>query len=383
MAWGDQNVTKLQYLQNNTVPWGPGGTPIQTQLLQAGILRRLRLLTQGTPVFTAGGGTINADALGPFNAYTNVQLLSNQQQPVFNLSGYGLALVNDLINGLEMMGNTPDTELVAVASQTDTSYVFNGRQTTAGSAPANTNWGFSLRGPVAQRVSSLGGDIGMIPLSTANVQLTLGFTPGSSSSSTPYKINVDGTSSTGTQPYYITGGTADSVTLANPTMDIMREMYEAVESPNDFPNYRWISQWVEEFPQTYGTGGFVWRQQQNAGILARIMFFVWDSTNSQGVRTSSLLASNALNLSYDANIIKFSETGQEALFRQKEQLGRSMPQGVFFYDLLGPNLTWADVLDSYEVPNITASMNFSTAIGAISTLPPKVIRQTFMPIVFH
>lgn len=383
MAWGDQNVSKLQFLQNNTVAWGPGGTPIQTQILQAGILRRLRLLTQGTPVFTAGGGAINADPLGPFNVYTNVQLLSNQQQPVFNLSGYGLALVNDLINGLEMMGNTPDTELVAVASQTDTSYIFNGRQVAAGSAPANTNWGFSLRAPVAQRVSSLGGDIGMIPLSTANVQLTLGFTPGSATSASPYKINTDGANPTGTQPYNVVGGTADSVTLASPTMDIMREMYEAVESPNDFPNYRWISQWIEEFPQTYGTGGFVWRQQQNAGILARLMFFVWDSTNSQGVRTTNLTGSNALQLQYDAQINKFVETGQEALFRQKEQLGRSMPQGTFFYDLLGPNLTWADVLDSYEVPNITASMNFSTAIGAISTLPPKVIRQTFMPIVFH
>lgn len=383
MAWGDQNVTKLQYLQNNTVAWGPGGTPVPTQILQAGILRRLRMITSGTPTFTAGGGTINPDPLGPSNVYTNVQLLSNQQQPVFNLSGYGQSLVQDLLDGLEGMGNSFDTQLVALANQSDTSYIFNGRQTSAGSAPANTNWGFGLLGPVAQRVSSLGGDIGMIPLSTANVQLTLSFTPGSASSGSPYTISTNGANPTGTQPYNIVGGTTPSVTLASPTVDIVREMYEAVENPADFPNYRWISQWVEEFPQTYGTGGFVWRQQQNAGILARWMSFVWDSGANNGVNTNKMTATNALAMKYDAGIIKFSETGQEALIRQSRQAGRAMPQGVFFYDLLGPNLTWADVLDSYEVPNITVEMNFSTALGAISTLPPKVIRQTFMPIVFH
>lgn len=383
MAWGDQNVTKLQYLVNNTVAWGPGGTPIQTQILQAGILRRLRLLTTGTPVFTAGGGAINPDPLGPYNLYSNLQLLSNQQQPVFNVSGYGLSLINDFLYGVEGSGNTPDTEIAAVANQTDQTWISNGRLTTAGTLPANPNLVFSLRGPVAQRVSSLGGDIGMIPLSTANVQLTLGFTPGSASTASPYKINTDGALPTGTQPFNVVGGTADSVTLATPTLDILREMYEAVESPADFPNYRWISQWIEEFPQTYGTGGFVWRQQQNAGILARLMFYVWNSTTAQGIATASLAGTNALQLQYDANIIKFQETGQEALYRMREQMGRSLPQGTFMYDLLGPNLTWADVLDSYEVPNITAAMNFSTAIGAISTLPPKVIRQTFMPIVFH
>jgi len=383
MAWGDQNVTKLQYLQNSTVPWGPGGTPVQTQILQAGILRRIRMITSGTPTFTAGGGTISPDPLGPYNAYTNVQLLSNQQQPVMNVSGYGQYLVNDLIDGLEGNGNSPDTEVAAVANQTDQSYIFNARQTAAGTAPANTNWTFSNILPVAQRVSSLGGDIGMIPLSTANVQLTLGFTPGSVSSASPYTISTNGANPTGTQPYNIVAGTTPSVTLASPTVDIMREMYEAVENPADFPNYRWISQWVEEFPQTYGTGGFVWRQQQNAGILARWMAFVWDSAANNGVNTNKLTATNAIAMKYDAGIVKFSETGAEALARQRKQLGRSMPQGTFFYDLLGPNLTWADVLDSYEVPNITVEMNFSTALGAISTIPPKVIRQTFMPIVFH
>jgi len=383
MAWGDQNVSKLQYLQNSTVPWGPGGTPIQTQILQAGILRRLHLITNGTPAFTADGGTISPDPLGPYNIYTNVQLLSNQQQPVFNLSGYGLYLVNALLQGLEGQGNSPDTEDVAVANQADTSYIFNARQTAQGSAPANTQWTFGLTAPVAQRVASLGGDIGMIPLSTANVQLTLGFTPGSSSSASPYTISTVGPVPTGTQPYNIVGGTNPSVTLANPTVDIVREMYESVENPADFPNYRWVSQWVEEFPQTYGTGGFVWRQQQNAGILARWMCFVWDSASNNGVSVTKLTSPSSLALKYDAGIVKFSESGQEALFRARRQLGRSMPQGVFFYDLLGPNLTWADVLDSYEIPNITVEMNFSPALGAISTLPPKIIRQTFMPIVFH
>ena len=48
-------------------------------------------------------------------------------------------------------------------------------------------------------------------------------------------------------------------------------------------------------------------------------------------------------LSYNTDIVKFKESALEALARQYEQLGFDLDYGVFFYDLLGHDLTLADV----------------------------------------
>lgn len=378
MAWGEEGVTKLQYKQDSVTAWGPGGTPRQVPLTKAGIIRQLRMITSGTPVYTPGTGTIVPSKLGLNALYSRIELLANSQQSIVGVSGYGLYLFNVLKRALEMAGNSPDTELVSVLNNTDQSYLYNGSQVAVPAAPANQNLDFGITIPVAQTVKSLGGDIGMIPMSTENSQMVFSFTPQSSGTASPY--NIFGATDTA-GPYVVTGNS--TATLANPTVDLIREMYEAVQNAADFPDFDWISQVVEEIPQTYGTAGFVWKQNQDAGILARLIVATWDAGatgGANGVQTNKLTNVNALNLSYNGDIVKFKESGKEALQRQRVQFGHSLPQGVFAYDFLGPDLTWADVLNSYELPSITMSMNFDSAITFDNAFLPKVIRQTFLPL---
>lgn len=377
MPWGQMGVSKKQYISNGTQSWGVGGVPSIIQLQQVGILNKLRLIQTGTGVATLGGGTLAKDTMGPYNIFNQLALTSNQQAPIFQVSGYGMYLINTIIFGLEYGGNTPDTTVVSEQNVTDPSYAFN-FATVVPSAPNNVlDPTFFLDLPIAQKVRSLGGDIGMFILQNPNVQLQFSYTPNSASTASPFNIF---STSKNVAPFVSTG--AATFTYAGPSVDLVRVLYEAVTNPADYPNTEWVSQWLEEFPQG-GVGGLssiFWKKTPVAGLLARIAMWVNDSNFAAtgGVNTSNLTASNAINLTYETNITKFSETGFEAIARQREVFVHDLPQGMFCYDLLGPDLTIQDCLDTGRVPNIQMQMNFAAALGSTSTA--KVLYQTLLPV---
>jgi len=378
MAWGAPGVSKYQLISNGAINWGPGGFPASAPLQQVGILKELRMIQNGSPTFTVGTGVITQDILGPYNAYNNLSLISNQQAPIFQTSGYGMYLINVIKNGLENLG-TPDTTMISVLNHTETSYRFNFPQNALAAAPANQQLNWFLDLPVSQRVKSLGGDVGMFILQNPNIVLTFAFTPNSASAASAYNIY---STTAGNSPYKVTNNA--TVTLATPSVDLVRKMFEAVTNQADYPNLQWVSQWLEESPQS-AVGGATqlnWKKNPVAGLLCRIIGYVFDSTNSNGVYSSNLTAANAINLTYETNITKFSETGIEALDRQHDQLGGfDAPQGCFFYDLLGPDLTVQDVLNTATVPNIQFQMNFAAALGSSSTA--KIVYQTLIPVAFQ
>lgn len=370
MAWGDEGVTKLQYKSDSTTQWGPLGTPKTVQVTKAGIIRNLRMIQGGGALSFAGATT--ASKFGPYNAYTQLELLGNSQQDIFRTSGYGMYLINCIKNGLEEDQAPPNSSGPSPINVTDQDFVFDG---TAIAAPsANTQWNWYLNLPVSQLIRSIGGDVGMIPMSTENAQLAFQFTPNAASvSGTTYTMNS--TSDDLSAPYF----GANAVTIAAPTLDLMRTMYEAIQNPADFPDFSFVSQWLEEQPQTFSGTGFTWKQNQDQGVLLRLIFGVFKSTSPWGIGTDKLTAANAIQLSYNSDTAKFKESGLEALARQRQQLGFDMPQGVFFYDLLGKDLTLADVLNTYVVPAIQLDMNYSS-ITLNSTINPKVIAQRLLPL---
>jgi hypothetical protein len=370
MAWGDEGVSKLLYKQDSTTTWGPIATPKNVQMLKQGIIKDLRMIQGGGALSFAGATT--ASKFGPYNAYTLLELLGNSQQDVFRTSGIGMYYINCVKRALEQGDPPPNATVGSPINVTDADYVFDG---TATSAPAsNTGWNWSLDLPVSQLVRSLGGDIGMIPMSTENSQLQFSFTPNAVSvSGSTY--TMQSASDDLSMPYY----GSNAVTIASPSLDLVRIMYEAIEDPANFPDFSFVSQWLEETPQTYSGTGFTWKQNQDAGILARVIFSLYTSTSPWGIGTDKLVANTALQLSYNTDTVKFKESGLEALSRQRDQLHFDLPQGVFFYDLLGPDLTLADVLNTYVVPAIQLQMTCSS-VTLNSNVTPKVIAQRFLPL---
>ncbi len=371
MAWGDEGVTKLLYKQDSVTNWGPINAPITTQLIKSGILRNLRLV-QGGGALTFAGAT-SASPMGPYNIYSDLTILANAQQTVYKASGIGAYYIDALKRALEFDDGPPNSSLASTINVTDTDYVFDGRATSA--PTTNTQWNWSLKIPITQQIRSLGGDIGLIPMSTENAQLTFSFTQNAFSvSGSTYTIQSAANDLS--QPYY----GANAVTIATPSVDLVKELYEPVINEADFPDFSFVSQWVEERPQTFGTNGFTWKQNQDAGVILRIIFGLWTSASPFGITSANLNSASALILSYNTDIVKFKESALEALARQREQLGFDLDYGIFYYDLLGKDLTLADVLNSYIVPAIQLQMNTSSAVTLNTTVPPKVLVQRLIPI---
>ena len=372
MPWGDEGVTKLQYKQDSTTAWGPIAVPKTVQLTKAGIIKNLRMVQGGGTIAFAGATT--AGFFGPYNAYTQLELLGNSQQDIFRFSGIGGYYVECVKRGLEQGLPPRNATLGSPLQVTQQGFVFDGTETAADAN--NTQWNWSLNLPVSQLVRSLGGDIGMIPMSTENAQLSFLFTPNALSvAGTTYTINNNNASDDLSQPYFGT----NAVTVPAPTLDLVRIMYEAIQNPADFPDFSFVSQWLEEQPQTQSGTGFTWKQSQDAGVLARLIFAIYTSASPWGITTNNLPAANAIQLSYNTDTAKFKESGLEALARQRDQVGFDLPQGVFMYDLLGPDLTLADVLNSYVVPAIQLQIT-TNAVTLNSTFNPKVLAQRFLPI---
>lgn len=388
MAWGMPGITKLQRISNGVTAWGASGFPVTVPLQQTGILKELELIQNGAPTYT---GTTYAAALGPYNMYSLLSLVSNQQAPIFSLSGYGAYLVSTLKRGLEGGPGSPDTTAVSVLNHTDTSYAYNFPANALGSAPANQQILAPLDLPVSQRIRSLGGDIGMFILQNPNIQLRLNFTTVGSSSASPFTLS-NTTTGPNALPWYVASNSGNSVTLASPNVDLVRVQYEAVQNAADYPNLEWVSQWMEEPFQSAvnGASNITWTKLPVAGLLCRVMAWVIDgghlsegATPECGVRSNLLTAANALALTYNTNTTKFAETGQEALVRQRKQLGFDMPQGVFYYDLLGgEQLNLFDVLNTARVPNIQFQVNTSSALGS-SNSQAHMIYQTLLPVSFQ
>jgi hypothetical protein len=292
---------------------------------------------------------------------------------VYKASGIGAYYIDTVKRALEFDDGPPNASLASTINVTDPDFVFDGRAT---SAPAtNTQWNWSLKIPITQQIRSLGGDIGLIPMSTENAQLTFSFTQNAFSvAGSTYTIQSAANDLS--QPYF----GANAITVATPSVDLVKELYEPVINEADFPDFSFVSQWVEERPQTFGTNGFTWKQNQDAGVILRLIFGLWTSASPFGITSANLNSASALILSYNTDIVKFKESCLEALARQREQLGFDLDFGVFFYDLLGKDLTLADVLNSYIVPAIQLQMNTSSAVTLNTTVPPKVLVQRLIPI---
>jgi hypothetical protein len=377
--WGGAAVSMKRFLSNGVSPWGPGGTPTTVDIQRIGILRGMRLITDSpTATFTAGA-SLARDTLGPWNVYSQILLTPNQQAPIFRASGYGTYLINMMMNR-ETKNYTNDTVVVAETSADPLANIYNASRTTT-----NGDWRLYHEVPICQLIRSLGTEIGLWPLENPAVQLQLQYTPSSSGAASPFSLdNKAAAGASGTRPYF--GDVTSDVTLTSPTVDVRRYLWEVPQDEADNPPYTYVVTWLEENFQGGNVNGATfaeWRLVPLSGVLLRLGVFIYDGGASlpvgAGVLETSLTASNALSLIYGADTQKFSETGIAAHMRIQDEYGFAAPQGAFWYDLLGDDLTLADVIDSYTTPEVRFDVNLGVALGAANS-SAKVQRQMLVPI---
>lgn len=396
LEFNSKDVTRLLRLNNSVVPWA-SNTQTPIQIVQTGYLRDLVVFIQGTPTVNGTAANIFLDPLGPFNIIQNFQVNSNVQAGIINLSGSGAAWYQMVKFGLEYMGNNPYAPLITAPAPTalnaynQLDFTWEEEAINAVAAPVNTSanplWQVPYLLPLAQQINTLDGQIGIWDLQDPSVQMTLLFTPNTASSASPFLI-TSATTGRGTLPYTAAVVGTDFLQLTTPRTWVQRVMYDPpIDRAND-PDFGYVHTIYEETWNTSPGGATVlnWKALANSGWITRLVFSVLDSTNLPataaaytssyntrgGVSPALMLANNAINFTIGNNAPVYVESIYDFSFRANLELGQQLPNGVFYIDFLGRDLTLQNVLDTFTAGNINLQMNFSSALGATSS--GKVIR---------
>lgn len=358
LNFNSQNVTRLLRIANSTSNW-VSNTQTPVQIVQAGYLRDLEVILSGVTTVTTTAVTL--DSFGPWGMIANYQVNSNVQAGIINSSGIGINLLDQVKMGLEGNGNTPDTNLVVPAGTAAT-------LATLYSIPAGAGAGSLVLPyilPLAQEIKTLDGFVGIWDLQDPSIQMTLNYTPGTATTASPFSI-VEGTAKTGAGQFVQTANTA---TIATPSMDVVRVMYDPpLDEAND-PDFGFVNSYYQEQWNTglSGSSTINWRALANSGYITRLIFYVWDSSGPDGVADTKLAATNAINMTVGNNAPVIVESGPEYRLRASYELGRQLPLGCFYIDFLGRDLTMQNVLDTFTAGNINLQMNFTSGLGATSS----------------
>lgn len=378
MSFYDINVTKPIIKSNGITSLSSGGAPVPVRITIGGVLDKLGLITQGTAAYT---GTVARDVYGGWNIYSNISVLPNQQVPLVSVSGAGLAHWNMLKDGLERSATSvwdykPGT-VSATPNYPDTSYINSSGLVATPSASQSDLWTLPLVVPICQQMFN--GIVGYWELGNPLAQLSLQLTPAYTGSASPYGI---ASSTAGALPYFAASvpGT-NNATLASPQVDVIRYLYDTPVDPANRPPTTFINTLLEDTPQNNvgSATSLNYAFAPLSGYVARVLAVVLDSTTGVGVSPDLMLQSGAVTFGIGDGTTLISESIYENLLRQRTEMhGTDMPQGSFFFDFLGPDLTWQNVFSTYDNANVNMSLNFSSALGASSTC--KIIRQVLKPL---
>lgn len=373
MAFYDLNVTKPIIKSNGTVNLPNGGTISTTSLKLGGILEKLILLFQGTATYTPGTGSIATDVGGGANIVSQISIIPNQQVPIVQASGFGLYLFNLMKENLEGDNNVLAAPVNPAPGAVDNSYVNSQSLITAPSGSQSPTWTTPLPVPIVQRMFN--GICGYWELGNPLAQLNVQVIPSYTGTASPYSI---GSTTPGQAPYLLAGNA--TTTLANPTMDIMRYLYDTPVNPNDRPPVTFINVILEDsFQQSAGAAkSLSYTFAPLSGYIARVLYYVNDSTTGLGVAPSQLMQANALTMGVGDGTNLMTENFYEFAIRQRLELGTDLPRGAFYYDFLGKDLTFQNVFSTYDYNNINLAMNFGSALGNNSYA--KVVKQMLKPL---
>lgn len=374
MGFYDLNKTKKILKSNGLMALNPSGVPASQQILQAGILEKLVALIQGTPNFANGTGAITADKRGPYNLISMLTLQPNQQAPIVQASGWGLYLYNMIKYCMEVQsGFVFDQSVDAIGTSPDSTFVNSGRNTVNPSGNQSPYFAFPLDVPIVQHMQ--GEDVGYWELDNVLTTLALQISTVLIGNTSPYGMGTNASPILSTEPFNLTG--TASATLAGAVADVLRVLWTTPEI--DKPDMQMISVVLEDAPQGSNPAGskqVTYKINANSGYLARILMYVYDGNISQGVFPGN---TNNVLFSYGDNTQLMVENAYEALYRQRYELATDLPQGCYYYDFLGRDLTWQNVFDTYNFANGTMQMNIgNTALGTGSFA--QIVKQLLLPL---
>lgn len=359
MAWGDPAVTRLRRQADRSITYAFGvNTPITLE--HVGLLKRLRLITSLNVTLTPGAGTVTRDAQGPWNLFSNMLIRVSGLDLLYQVSGWGLYLIDLVTDKLY----TPDVNPATVTDATDPTDLFN--FPAAGAAQTLL---FNLDLPFTVPLMGFE-DLGLWLIQNETVNMEVVPTYAALGGAT--RLN---------QPYVTAGGGTATVNSGNTA--VWRDFYGVPARADDMPPLGYVHQWEEQFDSISGSQVDI--NHQRGGILLRLLYSIVDADSTGGGANilGGLLNENLSGLSFkfDANDTPFEEDVFQVLARQREDYLRDLPQGVFTHDFFIQTHTLQDSYNTESYINIKTRFRFAKSLVSGSFI--RTIRERLLPVVVN
>lgn len=357
MAWGDPTVTRRRIQSDSSIGYSTGSTLLSVQ--HVGMLKRVLFRLNGVVAYTKSGGGSTADAQGPFNTITQLQMKVNGIGTFLDCSYYHLYLYN-LIHYARNNYDPSSSDNTGIQQTQTASNLFAG--TTVPGASGNITLLAQLYYPLTMEVAGIK-EIGLWTLQNDEVNLEVRPT-----------WNATAMSATAlTGPFDLAGGDSATFTAASTSLDVVREFYAVPKNKSDYPVTGWFHQLVaQRVAMTTTTTEFA---VPKGGVIVRGIY------NLISGGTSLMTNANVSRIKwvYGSNEIPFDESATDVLARQRVTYGHDLPIGTYTHDFWAMgNQTFRDAYDTNEYQNLRVRIETPSTPAAGSYA--DVIIERMIPI---
>lgn len=276
----------------------------ETQAIQrVGYLARINYHFNGVMTVTLGGGTAALDGMGPWNSLSRVRVAANSGTDLYNLSGFGAYLVEDVMTG--------KAGYVMTDSGRPSALSYSGQVYQAGTAAGANTWDFGATIPLAVNEES---ELGLILLQNelSSIQLTFEYLQ------TLYSLVAS------QAPILVTG--AATAALTNATIQPTLEYFSVPADKGARPDITWVHQLLESFQPISGVG------DQTVNLLRENMYLGilhWVQLNN-ALNTTDV---DRWRIVFNKSETPYDQLKKDMLHEARMHNGRDNPVGVYFRDL--------------------------------------------------
>lgn len=273
------------------------GGRLYFRLPKVGLLSKLYLTLQCTVDNTAGTGHATISERAPWNWIKRIKLLANAGASIYDVSGYGTYLINNIIRRATAPNSSVFDRSLATATY---------------SIPTTDADGtilLNLEIPIAVNDRD---PIGLVLLQNNATELVL-----------EIEFNTLGGANAVVAPYVLTG-TATSVLSAG-TAGVVMEYFTVPRKAEDYPALNIVHQWLEQQDVITGTGAFT-KSLLRGNTYMRLMHYL---TLNSALDQADV---DKLRILYNQSEVPYSIDRIPQLFLQKMRYGQDLPKGTFLHD---------------------------------------------------
>lgn len=359
--WGDANVSELQQIQETTIPMPTvNGGQVTRTFQRAGLLKRVRFFSSAQINVSAYTSAPTKSAYGPLGAFINrIRLEANGQIPLYDLSGLGAAIYNEIQNRDGSVLAAPPY-LGATVHNMTASADLPVYQTVGATGDFYAKFPFEFQLALPMNINGQQTELGLWLLQ--NQAIDLGLT---------VQFNDPVAAAAANNVLWGGGTNAKAGVVAGSFLQIERELYTIPADPKNYPNLKWAHQ-VIEYSNPF-TGNFSRFDIPRSGLLLRAVAINLDGSGNAIENTDV----SSMKFVYGSNDTPINRPGVMLNEEFLMDYNRYPPKGVSVLDFY----KWGENgLKFVKDTESLANLRLETTFTATASGTQRIILDTLVPV---